>query len=128
MSTHKTVGEQYLEAQKNDSSGLLIGDVGSELVKSLVEDLNDIIEKNPFQDRPFYINIVEERDLIMPNAFKRRLFLSLYRPFPEDNTLVFRVNPKTTEVFYCWDLPHHSEFPNILCNEEEYDKEYPHRS
>lgn len=119
-----TVGTIYNKAQKNSVSGLVVQDIGTEMVKSLIDDLNQAIESNPFEGRSFYINVVEERDLQMKNAIKRRLFLTKYRPYPEDNTLVFHVEPKSGRVMYCWDIPHHSEFPNILSNEELYDKEY----
>lgn len=122
--TKTTVGTQYLEAQKNDAKGLTIGEVGSEMVKGLIDDLNDVIESDPFSGRSFFINVVEERDLQMPNAIKRRLFVTKYRPYPEDNTLVFFVDQKEEKVCYCWDLPHHSEFPNILSNELLYDQSY----
>ncbi len=122
-----TVGTTYLKAQKNSVSGLTVQDIGDELAKSLVEDLNDTIESNPFCGKSFFINVVEERDLQMPNAIKRRMFKTRYRPFPEDNTLVFYVEPKSSRFFYCWDLPHHSEFSNILSNYFTYDWEYIRR-
>ena len=120
----KTVGTQYLEAQSNDVTGLTLKEINDDMVKSLIEDLNQIIESNPFEGRSFYVNVVEHRDLQMPNAIKRRIFTQLYRPYPEDNTLVFYVNMDDESVFYCWDLPHHSELPNILINAHLYDHEY----
>tara|TARA_R110002126_G_scaffold51939_1_gene141829 strand:+ start:2898 stop:3542 length:645 start_codon:yes stop_codon:yes gene_type:complete len=119
-----TVGTIYQEAQKNNTSGLVVQDIGTELANSLVTDLNKTIESNPFSGKPFYINIVEERDLQMKNAIKRRLFVSQYRPYPEDNTLVFHVEPSSCKVSYCWDIPHHSEFYNIISNFLSYDNEY----
>ena len=119
-----TVGTQYLNAQKNSVSGLTIGDIGSDMVSGLIDDINESIESDPFEGRSFFINVVEERDLQMPNAIKRRLFVTKYRPYPEDNTLVFYVNPRENKVCFCWDLPHHSEFPNIISNEFLYDQAY----
>lgn len=119
-----THGTTYLKAQKNSVEGLTIGDVGREMVGGLVDDLNDAFASNPFEGRSFYVNVVEERDLQMKNALKRRPHLTLYRPYPEDNTLVFYIEPKSSRVQYCWDLPHHSEFFNILSNEILYDAEY----
>ncbi len=120
----KTVGTQYLEAQKNSVEGLVIGDIGASMVDGLVEDLNEAIESNPFEGRPFYLNVVEERDLQMKNALKRRMFQTHYRPYPEDNTLVFYVVPRENRVLFCWDLPHHSEFFNVLSNQHTYDPMY----
>lgn len=120
----ETHGTTYLEAQKNSVEGLTIGDIGREMVGGLVDDLNDAFAANPFEGRPFYVNVVEERDLQMKNALKRRPHMTLYRPYPEDNTLVFHVEPRAERVTYCWDLPHHSEFYNILSNEGLYDAEY----
>lgn len=119
-----THGTTYLKSQKNSVTDLTIGDIGREMVDGLVEDLNETFQSNPFEGRPFYVNVVEERDLQMKNALKRRPHCTLYRPYPEDNTLVFKVIPREEMVLYCWDLPHHSEFFNVLSNETFYDPEY----
>lgn len=119
-----TVGTIYTEAQKSDMQGVTCGDVNSDMLSGLVDDINDCISANDFGGRPFYITVVEERDLQMKNAIKRRMFKTLYRPYPEDNTMVFYVVPRESKVCYCWDIPHHSEMPNILCNELLYDQEY----
>lgn len=123
----ETVGSTYIQAQKNSVQGLILPDLGEEMVKGLIDDLNESIASNPFEGREFYINVVEERDLQMKNAIKRRMFVSKYRPYPEDNTMVFRVEPKTGQTYYCWDIPHHSELPNILINAYLYDHEYIQR-
>lgn len=94
------------------------------MVKSLIDDINDSIKSDPFEGRPFFITVHEKRDLQMPNQFLRRLITTIYRPYPENNTLVFSVNPQDNEVLYCWDLPHHSEMWNILSNTHLYDPEY----
>ena len=123
----ETVGSIYTKAQLNDTTGLILPDIGSPMSGDLVTDLNETFASNPFEGRPFYVNCVEERDLQMKNAFKRRLFKTLYRPYPEDNTLVFHMDPKTETVKFCWDVPHHSEFLNILTNSTLYDPEYVQR-
>lgn len=123
-----TVGTIYLDAQKNSAEGLTIGDINDEMVHGLVDDLNKSIQSNPFgNNKPFWINVVEERDLQMPNSFKRRLYNFEKRPYPEDNTLVFYIEPESNKVCYCWDLPHHSEMWNILSNTHLYPEEYIQR-
>jgi len=122
-----TVGTQYIKAQGNSTQGLVLADIGTEMCRGLVDDINEVIGTNPFQGKDFYINIVEERDLQMKNALKRRMFVTKYRPYPEDNTLVFKIIPKESRILYCWDVPHHSELPNILSNEYLYGQEYIQR-
>lgn len=119
-----TVGTTYLQAQNNSVSGLSTMEMSAEMAQGLTEDINETIQSNPFHGEPFYINVVEERDLQMKNAFKRRIFKTKYLPYPEDNTLVFFVEPKKNRVSFCWDIPHHSEFFNILSNFMLYDKNY----
>ncbi len=123
--TRKTVGATYLDAQKapHDVS-VLNGDLTNELMKSLVDDLNDAIRSQPFENRPFYITVHEKKDITMPRAIKRVLYNSIYRPYPEDDTLVFKVDPISNIVEFCWCLPHRDEMDNILMNELLYDKEY----
>jgi len=120
----ETVGSIYLEAQKNSTQGLILPDLTGDMKVGLVDDLNDTFKSDPFNGQPFYVRLVEERDLAMKKAFKRRLFKMPYRPYPEDNTTVFYVEPKTESVYYCWDLPHHSEFLNILTNQDLYPPEW----
>lgn len=123
--TRKTVGAIYREAQLNNKEDRIeVGDMSRELMSSLVCDLNDTIKSNPHQDRPFYITVHESKDLQMPNMIRRRMLTSVYRPYPEDDTVVFWVNPKTNQVKFCWCLPHWSEMENILANANLFEKEH----
>lgn len=119
--TRKTVGAIYRDAQINNTEDFIeVGDMSRELMSSLIEDLIDTVESKPFGDKPFYVTIHESRDLQMKNAFKRRMITTLYRPWPEDDTVVFFVDPPSNEVRFCWCLPHHTQMDNILANEELY--------
>ena len=115
--SRKTVGAIYREAaEKNSDAFVINGDLTSELERSLVDDLNETIASNPFENQPFYITVYEKKDLQMKRAFLRRLYVSKYRPYPEDDTLVFHVEPNTNKVKFCWCLPHHTEMDNMLIN------------
>ena len=96
-----------------------------ELRKSLVEDLNATVIKGSkdFEGRPFYITVHEKRDLQMKNAFIRRMIKTIYRPYPEDDTLVFRVIPSANDVYFCWELPHRSNMLNMLACVDLYPEE-----
>lgn len=118
----ETIGKIYLDAQKNNKEDRIeVGDMSREVMSSLIEDLNETIKSNPYDDRPFYICIHESRDLVMKNMFKRRILTTLYRPYPEDDTVVFYTDPKKNETLFCWCLPHWSEMDNMLNNEDLYD-------
>lgn len=119
-----TVGAQYLAIQKQGADSVLNGDLTHELTKSLVDDLNDTITSNPFNDRPFYILVHETKDLQMKRAIKRRILKQLYRPYPEDDTLVYYVDPKACITKFCWCLPHSTEMDNILKNRHLYHPDY----
>lgn len=122
--TRKTVGAIYREAQINhDGTKIEVGAMANELISSLITDLNDTIKSNPHDDRPFYITIHESKDLKMPNMIRRRMLTSVYRPYPEDDTVVFWVHPKTCEVKFCWCLPHWSEMDNMIANDWMWEKE-----
>lgn len=121
--TRKTVGAIYNEAQKNNSDAFVVnGDLTHELTNSLVDDLNETIASDPFDGKPFYVTIYEKKDLQMKRAIIRRLYVSKYRPYPEDDTIVFHVEPRSNNVKFCWCLPHSSEMDNILINFLNYDK------
>lgn len=123
----ETVGTIYQKAQndhKNDAP-IINGDLTHELMKSLVEDINNCINSKPNGDKPYYITIHEKKDLMMPNAILRRIIPSGRRPYPEDDTVVFHVDtPKENKVTFCWCLPHYTEMSNIINNENLFDKDY----
>lgn len=122
--TRKTVGAIYVDAQKASHDPYVINaDLTHELQKSLVDDLNETIKSMPYEGRAFYILVHEHKDMTMPRAIRRNLYTMLYRPYPEDDTLVFWADPKSNEVRFCWCLPHHSEMDNILINSHLYDND-----
>ena len=120
-----TVGTIYRDLLDNGPKDQVqVGDMRREVMSSLVEDLNETIQSNPFEDRPFYITIHEKKDMMMPNMLLRRMLTTLYRPWPEDDTTVFYTDPKKNETLFCWCVPHWSEMDNVLANEVLYDKDY----
>jgi hypothetical protein len=116
--SRKTVGALYRDLQmKEKREQVTVGDMTNELQSSLVVDLNETIESKPHGDRDFYITVHESKDLQMPSLIRRRMLTSIYRPYPEDDTLVFWSSPKSCDVRFCWCLPHWSEMDNMLMNE-----------
>lgn len=119
-----TVGKIYVDAAKNNTDPFVeAGDLTNELMKSLVDDLNDNIKSDPFNGRAFYVTVIERKDLLMPRAINRELRNTLYRPWPEDDTVVFRVFPNSNVIKFCWCLPHHTEMDNILLNKHLYNSQ-----
>lgn len=117
----QTVGAIYRKAQiENCHEQVEIGDMSRELMSSLVCDLNDTIQSKPHGDREYYICVHESKDLQMKNCIRRRILTSVYRPWPEDDTVVFYVD-RADNVKFCWCLPHWSEMDNILANENLFD-------
>ncbi len=124
-----TVGTIYQNAQFNGEKQVITGDMNYEMRKSLAEDLNDTIIQGTkeFENKPFYITVHEKKDLQMKSALLRRMIKTKYRPYPEDDTLVFHVNPLYNDVSFCWCLPHWSEMDNVLMNDIFFDKQYVSR-
>lgn len=135
--SRKTVGAIYRDAQMHGSKDpVTVGDMAAELKSSLVEDLNAELEEFPrqkeyaqFENRPYWVMIHESKDMAMPNAIRRRVLRTLYRPYPEDDTLVFWRSADRSEIRFCWQLPHWTEMENMLSSEElwqhnESDREY----
>lgn len=122
----ETVGSIYSEAQRRGERQVITGDMNYEMRKSLVEDLNDtIVQGNKeFEGKPFYITVHEKKDLQMKSALLRRMIKTKYRPYPEDDTLVFHVNPLYNDISFCWCLPHWSEMDNVLMNKDLFDTQY----
>lgn len=120
----KTTGAIYRDLQMTgDKSPALVGDMSNEMAKDLVTDINEALLSDPFHGKPFYLTIHEKKDLQAPKQFFRRLIKTLYRPWPEDDTVVFWKNPKTQDLRFCWCLPHWSEMENMLANSEQFSPE-----
>jgi hypothetical protein len=125
--TRKTAGAIYREAQIEGERGVIVGDVNHEIKKGLVKDINEAIEeglKDPdLEGKPFYLAIYEKQDLMMKRVLVRLRKITKYRPYPEQDSMVFHVYPGG-DIYFCWELPHRSQMINILMNEMLYDKSY----
>ena len=110
-----TVGKIYRDLHmQSQPSPVLVGDMTNEMMKGLVEDINEGISHKPFGDQPWYIMIHEKKDLQMKDALLRRVLHFKHRPWPEDDTTVFWHDPIHIETRFCWSLPHWAEMDNIL--------------
>jgi len=120
-----TVGKIYRDANLNNHEDFIeIGDMSRELATSLVEDINDSIKNFDLKGKPYWLMVHESKDLQMKTALRRRILYFGYRPWPEDDTVVFWKNPKTQDLRFCWCLPHWSEMDNVLANPDNYEDEY----
>jgi hypothetical protein len=125
--TRNTVGSIYRDAQINGEKGVIIGDVNHEIKKDLVKDINEAIElgskSDEFSNKPFYVAIYEKYDLMLKCGLVRIRKITKYRPYPEQDSMVFHVYPGGS-IFFCWELPHRTQMMNILMNPDFYDAEY----
>lgn len=125
--SRNTVGSIYRNAQINGEQGVVIGDVNYEIKKDLVKDINEAIEKGrshpDFVGKPFYLAFYEKYDLMLKKGLVRISKITKYRPYPEQDTMVFHVFPND-EIYFCWELPHRSQMLNILMNHTLYDSNY----
>ncbi len=123
--SRQNIGKIYRDLQIGaDHLPILVGDMANELTKSLVVDINEALCLPRKDDKPFFLVIVEKRDLQMPNAMYRHRQTLSFRPYPEDNTTVFWKDPKAQIVRWCWQLPHWAEMDLILANEDQFDPSY----
>ena len=122
--TRETVGKIYRDAQVSGERGVVIGDVNYEIKKDLVNDINEAIVQGlkEMDGKPFYLAIYEKYDMMLKKGLVRIRKITKYRPYPEQDSMVFHVYPNG-EVYFCWELPHRSQMMNILMNEGLYDKE-----
>jgi hypothetical protein len=126
--TRDTVGKIYRDAQMNNHEDIIeVGDMSRELTTSLIQDINDALEQYDKKGKPYYLMIHEKKDLQMKSALLRRLLYFGYRPYPEDDTVVFWKDPKSQDLRFCWCLPHWSDMDNVLANKENYEKEFVHQ-
>lgn len=123
--TRQTVGAIYRDAQINGEKGIVIGDVNHEIKKDLVKDINEAIEQGEkeMNGKPFYLAIYEKYDLMLKRGLVRIRKITKYRPYPEQDSMVFHVYPGGT-VYFCWELPHRSQMMNVLMNPDIFDPEY----
>ena len=123
--SRNTVGSIYRDAQINGEKEVIIGDVNHEIKKDLVKDINEAIQKGKehpdIKGKPFYLAMYEKYDLMMKRGLVRIPKITLYRPYPEQDSIVFHVYPDDS-IYFCWELPHRSQMLNILMNAELYDE------
>lgn len=124
--TRNTVGSIYRDAQINGERGVVIGDVNHEIKKDLVKDINEAIQMGrshaDFINKPFYLAFYEKYDLMLKRGLVRIPKITKYRPYPEQDTMVFHVYPND-DIYFCWELPHRSQMINITMNAELYPQE-----
>lgn len=122
--TRNTVGSIYRDALISGERDVIIGDVNHEIKKDLVKDINEAIDQGSKEmgDKPFYLAIYEKYDLMLKRGLVRIRKITKYRPYPEQDSMVFHVYPGG-DVFFCWELPHRTQMLNILMNPELYDIE-----
>jgi len=122
--SRQTAGAIYRDAQINGEKGVVIGDVNHEIKKDLVKDINEAIEAGAKEmgDKPFYLAIYEKYDLMLKKGLVRIRKITKYRPYPEQDMMLFHVYPNG-EVYFCWELPHRSQMLNIVMNPDLYDQE-----
>lgn len=121
--TRNTVGSIYRDAQIHGEKGVVIGDVNHEIKKDLVKDINEAIEQGlkEMEGKPFYLAIYEKYDLMLKKGLVRIRKITKYRPYPEQDSMVFHIYPNG-DVYFCWELPHRSQMLNIVMNPDLYDK------
>jgi len=124
--TRQTSGGIHREAQINGERGVVIGDVNHEIKKDLVKDINEAIQAGrnhaDFVGKPFYLAFYEKYDLMLKKGLVRISKITKYRPYPEQDTMVFHVFPND-DVYFCWELPHRSQMVNIVMNPDFYPPE-----
>ncbi len=115
--SRNTVGSIYRDAQISGEKGVVIGDVNHEIKKDLVKDINEAIEQGTKEmgDKPFYLAIYEKYDLMLKRGLVRIRKITKYRPYPEQDSMVFHAFPNG-DVYFCWELPHRSQMLNMLMN------------
>lgn len=120
--SRQTAGAIYRNAQISGERGVVIGDVNHEIKKDLVTDINEAIEQGvkEMEGKPFYLAIYEKYDLMMKRGLVRIRKITKYRPYPEQDTMVFHVYPGG-EVYFCWELPHRTQMMNILMSPDLFD-------
>lgn len=119
-----TIGAIYRDAQLHGERGVIIGDVNHEIKKGLVQDINEALEMGEKQmnGKPFYLAVYEKQDLVFKRGLVRLRKITPSRPYPEQDSMVFKSYPGGT-VYFCWALPHRSEMKNILMNPNLYPPE-----
>jgi hypothetical protein len=123
--SRNTVGSIYREAQIHGEKDVIIGDMNHEMKKDLVKDINEAIEagkKHPdFIGKSFYLALYEKSDLALKRSIVRIPKITSYRPYPEQDMMLFHIYPND-EIYFCWELPHRSQMMNMVMNPDLYDE------
>lgn len=123
--TRQTAGAIYRNAQLFGERGVVIGDVNHQITKDLVTEINEWIEQGTKkrENKPFYLAIYEKYDLMLKKGLVRIPKITKYRPYPQQDSMVFHVYPESNSVYFCWELPHRSHMLNMINCADLYDPE-----
>ena len=76
------------------------------------------------EGKPFYLAVYEKYDLVLKRGLVRIPKITKYRPYPEQDSMVFHVYPNENLIYFCWELPHRSQMINIVNNPDLYPEKH----
>lgn len=109
------VGAIYRNALINGERNVTSGDVNYDMRLDLCKDINKIISEartGEMKNKKFYLAFYEKADLMLKRALVRTPRISIYRPYPEANSMVFKSLPEDT--YFCWEIPERHHMINEL--------------
>lgn len=118
-----TIGSQVydvLNKHAGKRSDVEAGDMGRELGKKYIEEINELIQKNGEQKNPYYIFVIRKKAKWTNNAVALHMQSRWTKPQPEPDTDCWKISPGHAELQ--WSLPGDAEMDMIMKIGQDFDQ------
>lgn len=119
----KSVGKAAYELLNKPAEKINVIDMQREMQKTVLHEIDDIIQKHGDYAPKYYILYMLQRDRMMPNVIRQRFIVRKTRPSPDYDCSLFSYDNKTSELAFHWSIPDEQTCEYFLHNKEELSKD-----
>lgn len=111
------VGKAAYELLRKAPEKIHVIDMQREMQKSTGKELDDIISRHRHYEKRYYIQLLYQRDRIIPNLIRQKFIIRKTRPEPIYDTTLFSYDNETSELKHHWTIPDEETCQQLLFNE-----------
>lgn len=117
--TTQPVGQASYDLLQKPPEKINVIDMQREMQKSVLREIEDIIQNHKTYAKKYYIVYMIIRDRIMTNAIKQKFIVRRTRPAPNYDCSLFSYDNERDELLFHWTIPDEEACEYILHNPEE---------
>ncbi|KKN33428.1 hypothetical protein LCGC14_0803950 [marine sediment metagenome] len=114
----QSVGKASYDLLQKPPEKINVIDMQREMQKSVLKELDDIIEKHQSYEKKYYIVYMLQRERTIPNAIRQRFIIRKTRPRPDYDCSLFSYDNQTCQLAFHWSIPDEGTCEYFLSNKE----------